>query len=196
MPPYRRRSQAVTALVLASALAIALPQMGTAAENTATGFRADAQVQLDLAERHLTALAKAIPADKFTWRPGQGVRSTAEVFLHVASGNYFLASIWGAKIPADVDLKNLEASTTDKDQVIAKMTASFAYIRNAIAAMPDSDLERKVNFFGRQATTREIILRTAVHAHEHLGQSIAYARDNGIVPPWSVPEPKDKPAHP
>ncbi len=151
----------------------------------AAAFLADVAGNLDYAEDELVQLAGAVPAEKWTWRPAEGVRSYAEVTLHVAGGNYFLGTILGAPIPKEIDAKNLESSTTDKAKATEAMKASYVHIKKVIAALSAADLEAKVDFFGRQMTKRAIVLAIVGHSHEHLGQSIAYARMNGIVPPWS-----------
>jgi uncharacterized damage-inducible protein DinB len=146
-------------------------------------------------------LAEAIPAEKYTWRPAPDVRSIAEVFLHVASANYNLYKLVGTPPPSTVDLKTLEKSTTDKAKVIATLKDSFAHARKAITDMPDANLEKTLDWFGGKNTQRGILLFIVRHAAEHLGQSVAYARSVGIVPPWtedaqraqkSKPEPPTK----
>jgi uncharacterized damage-inducible protein DinB len=148
--------------------------------------KAMAKRQLAAAEKKLVALAEATPAEKYSWRPGEGVRSTGEVFMHVASANYFLPTFWGAKMPAGVDARTFEKDGADKAKTVSTLKASFEFLNQAIDAVPDSDLGRQVTVFGQQATVGEVMFGVATHGHEHLGQSIAYARMNGIVPPWSA----------
>jgi len=134
------------------------------------------------------ALAEAIPAEKYAWRPGEGVRSAGEVFNHVSAANYFLPTFWGAKVPAGVDPRNLEKELSgDKAKTVDTLKKSFDSLKQAIQAVPESDLSRKIKLFGQDATVRDAMMVLASHAHEHLGQSIAYARSNGVVPPWSRP---------
>lgn len=175
----------ITTSVLALAL-LALPAVAQDAKPAAAGgIRAEVQRQIDDAEKKLTALADATPAEKFAWRPGEGVRSTGEVFLHVASANYFLPTFWGGKLPEGVDVRGLEKLGSDKAKATEELKKSFVHIRQAIDALPDADLEKAVKVFGRDANVREVLLLVATHAHEHTGQAIAYARMNGITPPWS-----------
>ena len=82
-------------------------------------------------------------------------------------------------------MKGLEKSTTDKAKVIATLKDSFAHAKKAITAMPDADLEKSLDWFGGKNTQRGILLFIVRHAAEHLGQSIAYARVVGIIPPWT-----------
>src|ERR1700676_5173906 len=148
------------------------------------GFRGEIQHELDDAEQKLIQLATVVPPEKFGWRPAPGVRSFGEVCLHVAGGNYEIGSTWGMKIPAGVDLAKIEQQGADKGNAVAAMRVSFEQVRESIAAMPDSEVERSITYFGHPGTVRLALVETAVHAHEHLGQAIAYARMNGIVPAW------------
>ena len=137
------------------------------------------------AARQLTALAEAMPADKFAWRPAPDVRSTAEVYMHVAVGNYLLLKQAGAESPVDLDKmgEDPEKSITEKAAVIAFLKDSFDAVRKGHAS---ADMQKKVKPFGLPETAVEnVFLRILVHNHEHMGQAIAYARVNGIAPPWS-----------
>ncbi|MCM2317125.1 MAG: DinB family protein, partial [Thermoanaerobaculia bacterium] len=136
-------------------------------------------------EKKLIALAEATPAEKFAWRPAEGVRSVGEVYAHVAGGNYFLMSLLGVKPPAGIDLQTLEASLEDKAAIIAAMKDSFKFANAEIEKMSDADLDKAMKFFGQDTTARGIVMFSIEHVSEHLGQSIAYARMNGITPPWS-----------
>jgi uncharacterized damage-inducible protein DinB len=186
------RATAILAMALLSAPALLSAQENKSAPPTpvltapqAGGIRAELIRQMEDAEKKLLALAEATPADKFAWRPAQGVRTTGEVFLHVAGGNYFLPTFWGVKPPEGLDLRGIEKDAADKTKVIAAMKKSFDHARQAILSAPEAEMERNVKLFGRDATMREAFLMIPIHAHEHLGQSIAYARMSGITPPWS-----------
>jgi len=143
--------------------------------------------QIDQARDKLVALAEAIPAEKYAWRPGEGVRSAGEVFNHVSGSNYFFPTLWGAKVPAGVDPRTFEKQLSgDKAKTVETLKQSFEQARKEIQAVPEADLGRKIKIFGNDATVRDAMLIIATHAHEHLGQAIAYARSNGVVPPWSA----------
>jgi uncharacterized damage-inducible protein DinB len=157
-----------------------------------TGYRSEVLAEVMIQEDKFTRLAEAIPADRYTWRPAPDVRSFAEVFLHVSVANYNLYKLVGTPPPAGLDIKSLEKSTTDKAKVIATLKDSFAHAKAAIKAMPDADLDKSLDWFGGKNTQRGILLFVVRHAAEHLGQSIAYARFIGIVPPWT--EDQKKPA--
>ncbi len=133
----------------------------------------------------LVALAEATPADKFGWRPATGVRSTSEVYMHIVIANFFLLNAAGVKPPADVTDKLTEKSVTDKAEVIGWLKRSLDAVKTARGSLKPGDLERKVEIEGRQATADGIYLRIVIHANEHMGQLIAYARMTGVVPPWS-----------
>src|ERR1700723_7124 len=134
--------------------------------------------------RQLMALAKAIPADKYSWRPGPGVRSVSEVFMHIAIANFYLLSVTGPKMPSD----EIEKNVTSKAEVIGYLDRSLKAVKSARAHLKPGDLERKVHIQGKTVTVDGMYLRIIVHDNEHMGQLVAYARMNGIVPPWSQPE--------
>ncbi len=147
------------------------------------GFRAESLADLDDVQDKITQLANAVPAEKYTWRPAPGVRSISEVFMHIAGSNYFLTTFVGQQPPADMpqDIEKI----TDKRAVLAELKRSFDDLRHVIASEGDTDLDTSVNMFGKPATHRYVFTTILNHLHEHLGQSIAYARMNGVVPPWS-----------
>jgi uncharacterized damage-inducible protein DinB len=150
-----------------------------------TGYRSEVMAEVMIQQDKFVRLAQAIPAEKYTWRPAPDVRSIAEVFLHVSAANYNLYKLVGTPPPAGIDIKTLEKSTTDKTKVIATLQDSFAHARKAITAMSDADLGKSLDWFGGKNTQRGILLFVTRHAAEHLGQSIAYARVIGVVPPWT-----------
>jgi uncharacterized damage-inducible protein DinB len=136
--------------------------------------------------QQLIALAEATPADKFSWRPAPGVRSTSEVYMHVVDANFYLLSVTGVKMPRDIIItENMEKTATSKTEVIAWLKRSLDAVKTARAAEKPEDLARKVRISDRDATVDGIYLRIIIHANEHMGQLIAYARMTGVVPPWS-----------
>jgi hypothetical protein len=173
-------------LIAAAAFAAALCAPAVYAQVPTSGWRAEFLKNIGGSEQKFTQLATAMPWTKYSWRPGAGVRSVCEVYLHIAGDNYLLAEPLGAKKPASVDYKTIETCPAGKDAVLATMKASFAHLRNAVLATSDADGDAMVDFFGSKITKRALLLAIAEHAGEHLGQSIAYARTNGVVPPWSA----------
>ena len=132
----------------------------------------------------LIALAEATPEDKFAWRPAKGVRSTSEVYMHIALANFYLLSVTGPKMPDDLK-EGMEKTVTSKAEVIKWLKRSLEAVRVAHVAEKSADLQRKVHIADRDATVDGMYLRIIVHANEHMGQLVAYARMTGVVPPWS-----------
>ena len=159
-----------------------------AAAAPAGGFQADLVADLDEAMEHLVQLAEAMPADKYGWRPGEGVRSFGEVLGHVAAGYYAGAQALGSPVPAGVDPRKLEG-VSDKAAAVASLRASIDHFKAAVTAVSNADLETPVELFGMKLNKRRVMLLMQGHGHEHTGQAIAYARMNGVVPPWSQPQP-------
>jgi len=157
----------------------------SADKTTYYAFRPRAVTELKEVQQEIVSLAEAMPAEKYTWRPAEGVRSVSEVYLHMAAGNFGLTAIAGAPPSPGFKFQGYEKSTTDKAQIIDQLKKSFEYAENGIANLSDADLLKPVKF--QQFTSvGDIVLHIVAHAHEHLGQSIAYARMNGVVPPWTA----------
>jgi uncharacterized damage-inducible protein DinB len=181
-------------LVLASAL---IPLLGTPVLRAQPAPTQVAQAQPDpLAgvwegydgewghvSRQLVALAEAIPSDKYAWRPGPGVRSTGEVFMHIAIANFFLLSATGDKEPDVPD--SMEKSVTSKADIIDWLKRSLEAVKAARAQLKPGDLQKRVKIDGKVTNVDAMYLRIIIHDNEHMGQLVAYARMNGIVPPWS-----------
>ena len=144
-------------------------------------------------ERKLVGLGEAIPEDKYGWKPGEGVRSVSEVLQHVAADNYFIPTIGGVAAPAATGIKNgdypsvqaYETRKATKAEALQALRESFAHLRTAMGGTDQAFLDRSMNVFGSQMTGLDLWVLTATHLHEHLGQLIAYARSNNVVPPWS-----------
>lgn len=135
--------------------------------------------------KQLMALAEAIPPEKYSWRPAPGVRSTAEVINHITIANFYLLQFTGPKAPAELKPAEMDRKVTAKADVIAWLKRSQEAVRTAHTAISAAELQRKVKVMNRDATVDGMYLRIIVHANEHMGQLVAYARMNGIVPPWS-----------
>ena len=149
-------------------------------------FQNEAAGSLSFLSDRLKKLATAIPTEKYAYTPQQGVRSTAEVFAHIISANYFFGSKIGAKIPADVKIETLEKDLKTKEAIEKELGRSYEVLINAIKNTKDASLSQKVEFpFPGEFTQMTTIMISLGHSNEHLGQLIAYARMNGIVPPWS-----------
>ena len=142
--------------------------------------------------KKLVDLANAMPADKYDWRPGEGVRSVAEVFKHVASDNYLIPVATGAKPPAETGITTdyrsaqaFEQRKLDKAAVVAELDKSFTFVEKELGGTSQARLGETIKIFGSDGTVQGLWVLAATHLHEHLGQAIAYARMNNVVPPWS-----------
>lgn len=186
---------------LAAVLALAVIVPAAAQEEAAAappaegGFQSDVATDLERTGGRLVALAEAIPADKYDWRPAEGVRSVSEVFVHLANANTLLPPAMGAAPPADISLppdqpaamawmREREATVTAKDDVLAALKQSVDYAAGAVRGLATPALEEEMDFFF-PASRRTYVLILLTHNHEHLGQAIAYARSVGVTPPWS-----------
>ncbi len=148
-----------------------------------TGVRAELLHDLDDVQKKIVSLALAMPADRYSWRPVRGVRSVSEVYMHIAGGNYTLVSFVGDK--PMLDTRSFER-ITEKPRVVEELRRSFDFLRDAIVNTSDADLDKPIRMFGNDSTERAAFMMALNHLHEHLGQSVAYARMNGVVPPWST----------
>jgi hypothetical protein len=158
------------------------------ADHTAPSYDMKAQSLLDLerVQKKFVDLANTVPADKLTWRPSADSRSFAEVFLHVAGERYGILGMMGATAPADFNGKTFEKSTTDRAKTVAELNRSWEFAQKAINGMSNADFAKLLPKLGPQANAGDVVYILVGDAHEHLGQVVAYARENGIVPPWTV----------
>lgn len=154
---------------------------------------ADLMKDVDDVQKKLVGLANAMPEGKYGWRPAAGVRSVGEVFLHVASDNYLLPEMFGTKAPAKTgisakDFKTVEAyekRSLTRAQIVAELEESFVHLKASMQGTTAANISASVDWFGRPNTRQAAWISTTTHLHEHLGQAIAYARMNGVTPPWS-----------
>jgi len=182
--PQARRAALITALSLAVLAGPARAQQpGT--------LIADLLTDIGQVHQKLTSLAQAIPADKWGWRPGQGVRSVGEVYLHVAADNYLLPGVLGTPAPAATGIRIEDYATVQaferrampRDQALAEMERSFVHLKRALQGA--STTGENISVFGQTFTRQGFLILLTTHLHEHLGQLIAYARSVGVAPPWS-----------
>ena len=179
-------------LVFAFTIAGSLLATPVAAQQTGTSSAAQpGRMQTALANDVATLSDKfvglaRVMAGKYDWRPGQGVRSVAEVFNLIVNENRMLAGLLsgtqgggrggGGAQPAPI---------TDPAAMQEALRSTYATLRQAVAGLSDSDLSAAVRMFGQDTTKQGAALMLLFDQHEHLGQSIAYARTNAVVPPWS-----------
>ena len=174
---------------LAAAAAPLSAQAKTAAPATLT---ADMLRSIDEVQQKLTGLGNALSAEQYAWRPMEGVRSAGEVLLHVAADNYLLPVMMGVPAPAATKITSdyktaqaFEQQKLDKAATLAALAASFDHLEKAVAAVPESRMNEKIQVFGQETTVRGFLLMSTTHLSEHLGQMIAYSRSNKVTPPWS-----------
>jgi hypothetical protein len=162
------------------------------ADHTAPSYDMKGQSLVDLqgVQKKFVDLANAVPADKFNWRPSADSRSFAEVFLHVAGERYGILALMGTEPPAGFDGKTFEKSTTDRARIVEELNKSWDFAQKAINGMSNADFAKLLPKLGPQANAGDVIYILVADAHEHLGQLVAYARVNGIVPPWTLEQQK------
>lgn len=192
-----RTRRSIPRIAVAFATVATVSTLPAAAQDAAaptSGLRAELIHDIGTLEEKYLGLAEAMTG-KYDWRPGEGVRSVGEVFMHVAGANMFLPSMAGVQPPEAFQglergqvFERLGAMEAETDEAAIKeaLREGFAYAKEAVAAVPDDQLDAPTNVFGQEATNRVALILLVTHMHEHLGQSIAYARTNGVVPPWSA----------
>ena len=181
---------AASALLLAAPAASAHAQQAAAA--APAGLTGDLLMDVTQVEQKVMGLARAIPADKYGWRPGPGVRSVGEVLLHVAADNYLLPAMLGHPAAPATGIKGDDFKTAQtferrqlsRDSTIAELQRSFAHLKASLSSTRADRLAAPISAFGQPSTVQRMWVATATHLHEHLGQLIAYARSNNVVPPW------------
>jgi uncharacterized damage-inducible protein DinB len=187
--------RSTSVVVLAVAALATLSPTGRAAAQHAhddvampqSGLRAELIRDVDGMSQRYLGLAEALVAT-YAWRPAEGVRSTSEVLMHVAAANFMLPSSVGITPPGD--LSGMQPAdfeqVADPAEVRRHLEHSFQHLKHAIARTTDAELDATTTLFGREMTKRAVLTLMVSHMHEHLGQAIAYARVNGVTPPWST----------
>ena len=158
------------------------------ADNTTPSYDMKAQslVDLQIVQKKIVDLANAVPAAKFAWRPSEDSRTFAEVFLHVAAERYQILGLMGAQGPANFEGQKFEKSTTDKGRIVDELNQTWEFAQKTINGMSNADFAKLLPKLGPQANAGDVVYILVADAHEHLGQLVAYARENGVVPPWTV----------
>jgi len=164
-----------------------MPQ-SIAAQSTPPDFLVEFEGQFSASSSKLVALAEAMPASTLNWSPGEDVASVARVYMHIARYNYmYLHENMGKDSPVSpAEYRRWEDEVRDKDELEEILAASMQYVRDVAAAMSPEDLARPTMLYGREVGEWAVLLQLVTHMNEHLGQSIAYARMNGVTPPWSM----------
>lgn len=156
-----------------------------AAQSPATDYRDEFLRHFAQSSQKVVSLSEAIPADKYAWSPGPGVMTIAHVYAHIAHYNFlYLTENLGMHAPHGVDWENLE-TLTDKDQIREALQHSVRHVRMMVEGMSEEDLTAQTELYGRQVPGWAVLFQLLAHMNEHVGQSVSYARMNGITPPWS-----------
>ena len=179
--------QLLPSLLAAATLAVAAPTATaqTAAAPTGTAIRDEIMRHFEESMSKFIALASAMPADKYTWKPSEPAMPVGHVYAHVARYNFwYLTNEMKLPAAAGIRLDTIEAMR-NKEQLVALLRRSHEYVRSSIRAMPPGALDAPGSIYGRPAPQWAVLVQLVAHMNEHLGQSIAYARSNNITPPWS-----------
>ena len=145
-------------------------------------------------EQKFVDLANCVPVDKLSWRPSPESRSFAEVFLHIAAERYVILGLAGVPVPAGFEKMIQQKSTTDfekstpgdRARIAEELNKSWEFSGRTLNAMFSGDLTKPLPKPGRQTNIGDLVYLLVADQHEHLGQAVAYARANGIVPPWTA----------
>lgn len=194
MTPTRTRSWiasvAVGGLALVGAAEAAHAQDAMTPES---GIRAELLRDVGALAEKYVSLARALTAH-YAWRPAEGVRSVSEVFTHVGGANLYIPTAFGVAPPEGMEVASFDEAfvrmqemegITDPAEVMETLEAGLEHARTAISSVPEDELEERLQIFGQDMSKREGLILLVTHMHEHLGQAVAYARMNGVVPPWS-----------
>lgn len=182
-----RGTMACGVVLAAVAATLALPG-ATAAQGTPESFLAEVSGHFDGSASKFVALAEAMPASTYGWSPSEGVATVASVYMHIARYNYmYLHENMGRDAPVTpAEYRRWEEGVTDKAEAVEILRASIEYVRKVLGEMDASDVGTETTLYGRQVDEGAVLFQLVAHMNEHLGQSIAYARMNGVVPPWSM----------
>ena len=194
----RRRSVRNIAVLISIGLVSACAAEAPSPEAVASSTGASAAEMLgylertvDIADEKFVAMAEAVPDEAWDWRPMEGVRSFREVFIHVAADNWFGGALMGGEVPADVGIGAdpttigpYQDQVLDREATLRELRRSFDFFGQTLDATR-SQLDATTTLGGNEITYGDVWVRLTTHMHEHLGQSIAYARANGFAPPWS-----------
>ena len=184
----RRLTVAVAALVATAALSSPASAQEVISKEAAAALKAAFLADLEVMRGKFVGLAEAFPQDKYSWRPMEGVRSVSEVLMLAAMEGYsFIPNSFGAK-PAQLGSREeMQAlrSLSDKPKVIEHLNKGFAHAKAELEALDPATMTGRRQVMGQSRSALETALMVGGDLHEHLGQLIAYARANRIVPPWS-----------
>lgn len=179
-----RHASLVAALALVAGAAAAAPALAQDGADV-TAIRDEMLGQFQGSSMKMTQLSEAMPAELWDWSPMEGTMTVATVYAHIARYNFmYLSDNLGIAAPDGIDWQNLE-TLTDKTAIRDALVRSIAHVRETVGAMTPEDLTRMTTLYGRRVPGWAVLVQLVSHMNEHVGQSVAYARMNGVVPPWS-----------
>ncbi|HUR35767.1 MAG TPA: DinB family protein [Vicinamibacterales bacterium] len=182
----RRITVSVAAVMATAALSTPARAQEVISKEAAAVLKASFLADLDVMRGKFLGLAEAFPQDKYSWRPMDGVRSVSEVLVLAASEGYaFVPTSFGGKAGASREEMAALRTTTDKAKVIEALNKGFAHAKAELEALDPAQMTGRRQVMGKSASAVDAALAIGGDLHEHLGQMIAYARMNKIVPPWS-----------
>ena len=174
-----------TVLAVATLLTILGPASVARAQAAPPDFRGEFLLQFDESMGKVIALAEAVPAERYTRPAVPSAMPLGRIFAHIASYNFgYPARAMGIAAPAGIGLDTLERMT-DKAQVVALLRRSAEHVRQSVRRMPEAQLGEMTTLYGRRVPQWSVLFQLLAHMNDHMGQSIAYARASGTVPPWS-----------
>lgn len=180
-----RVQRLIASLAAILVAAITLLPARAVAQDVPPGFRGEFLHQFNMSMRKIIALAEAVPPDKFVQRPLPEVMPLAQMFAHIANYNYeYPARAMGIPSPGGINRDTLER-VREKAQVVALLRSSADHVRQVVRKMPDAQLAETTTLYGRRVPQWAVLLQLIAHMDDHLGQTIAYSRVSGVVPPWS-----------
>ena len=172
-----------TLLITLLALVINMPAMAQVEEAT---FKNAFMGSYDAATDKIVQLAMAFSEEQYDWRPDEGVRSVKEALMHVANANSFFSGALGVEVPESLKGRNLEKEVTTKEEAIMVLKESIELTQTALKGISAEQMGEEIDWFdGSKKPKLSMVMVVNDHAQEHLGQLIAYARSQGVVPPWS-----------
>ena len=175
----------IVRLLAAGAALLSIAATAAGAQEAPPGFRGEFLHQFDQSMWRVLALAEAVPAGTYARRPVPAVKPLAHTFAHIARFNYeYPARAMGIAAPPGIDPDTLER-VAEKAQVVALLRRSAEHVRQVVRQMPESQLSQMTTLYDRRVPQWAVLLQLLAHMDDHLGQSIAYARVSGVVPPWS-----------
>lgn len=176
--------------MLALAIVTVIAAGPAMAQGSASDIRAQYVADIEAMATKFKELAGAMDTGTYGWQPMDGVRTVSEVFMLIVAENYVVPAAWGATPPDGMTVSPAMfgelTAVTDKSEVLDYLEKSSAHMLDAVASISDQKMNETIQMFGQERTVQEALFLIVGDMHEHLGQAIAYARMNEVVPPWTA----------